>query len=72
MLRRVELHSAEPRLDPHQAVGVVAEMNRLNLLHAAHEQPGADEQHDRQRGLNDEQRRAESRPLAGSVARAPP
>ena len=55
MLRRVELHSAESRLDPQQAVGVVAEMNGLNLLHAAHEQPCADEQHDGERGLNDEQ-----------------
>jgi hypothetical protein len=68
MLRGVELHSAETRLDPHQAVGIVPEMNGLNLLHTAHEQPRANEQHHRQRGLNDEKRRSESRPLAGAIA----
>ena len=70
VLRRVELHTAEPRLDPQQTVRVVAEMHRLNLLYAAHEQSRADEQHDGERGLNDEQGSPKSRPLARAFTRA--
>ncbi len=39
-------------------------------MQAAHEQPGTDEQHYRERGLKDEQRRSRSRALVSIVAGA--
>ena len=50
-------------------VGVVAEVQRLNVLQTAHEQSRADEQHDRERRLQHEQRGAHARALAVPLAR---
>ena len=51
------------RVHEQHRLGVVADAHALHVVEAAHEQPGADEQHDRQRALQHEQRRARPRPL---------
>src|SRR5947199_8090484 len=58
------------RLDPHDSLGVVAEVKRLDVAKAADEEPSADEQDDRERSLKNEEPRANARSLAVPVARA--
>ena len=52
-------------------IGVVSEMHVADVSQAADEQSGADEQHDRQRRLRDEKRRAQARAMT-RVLRALP
>ncbi len=64
-IRVVVVHARE-----RETIDRVADVVRLHVAQAAHEQHGADEQHHRQRGLARDERTAQPRAVRHAVARA--
>ena len=70
VLERIARHPACIRADIEQPVGVVPHSHVLDVGQAAQEEARADQQHDRERRLRDQQSGAETRPMHHALSHA--
>ena len=69
-MRAVERHAAHVEVHDQHGLRVEAQRDLLHVAQAAHEESRADQQHDRQRGLHEEQHAAQPRVLVRTLPRA--
>ena len=68
----VQRFAAHVQIDEQHGIDVVAQLHVVDVLEAAHEEPGADEQHHRQRALEHEQRDSGARSMESPSRAIPP